>query len=52
MTNPPSTNAQPASPNVPQRREWTKPVLDILALANAEQGLSFVNDHKGHHKSG
>jgi hypothetical protein len=51
MTNTPSTNAQhPASPTVP-RREWKKPVLDILALAEAQGGRSHVADGHSHHKS-
>jgi hypothetical protein len=53
MTNAPSTNAQhPASAIVPQRREWKKPMLDILALADAEHGPYKVRDGIGLHKSG
>lgn len=53
MTNTPSTNAQhQASSTTPSLREWTKPVLDILALANAEKGFSHVNDRLNSHKSG
>jgi hypothetical protein len=53
MTNTPSTNAQhSASSKVPQRKDWTAPVLDILALANAEHGISHVADRTGKHKSG
>jgi hypothetical protein len=53
MTNAPNRNAQhPASAIVPQKREWKKPVLDILALADAEHGVSHINDATGKHKSG
>ena len=53
MTNTPSTNAQhQASLSVPSRKDWTKPVLDILALANAEHGFSHINDRLNSHKSG
>ncbi len=52
MTNTTSTNAQPASLIVPQRRGWTTPVLDILPLANAEHGISHVGDGLRPHKSG
>lgn len=53
MTNAPNTNAQhPASAIAQQRREWKKPVLDILALADAEGGKGRVHDAFGAHKSG
>lgn len=53
MTNTPSMNAQhPASAIVPQRREWKKPVLDILALADAQLGHNHVHDGVHTHKSG
>jgi hypothetical protein len=53
MTNAPSTNAQhPASPTAPQRREWKKPMLDILALADAEHGTGTNHDAIARHKSG
>ena len=53
MTNTTSTNAQhPASLTAPIRRDWSKPVLDILALANAEHGFSHVSDRLNSHKSG
>jgi hypothetical protein len=53
MTNTPSMNAQhPASAIAPQRREWKKPVLDILSLADAEHGASHVHDGLNSHKSG
>jgi hypothetical protein len=53
MTNAPTMNAQhPASAIVPQRREWKKPVLDILALADAQAGHSHVHDGIDKHKSG
>jgi hypothetical protein len=46
-------NAQhPASAIVPQRREWKKPVLDILALADAQLGHTHVHDGATKHKSG
>jgi hypothetical protein len=53
MTTAPSTNAQhPASAIPPQRREWKKPVLDILALADAQLGHNHVHDGVHTHKSG
>jgi hypothetical protein len=53
MTNAPSISAQhPAPAIVPQRREWKKPVLDILALADARYGQSHVHDGATKHKSG
>lgn len=53
MTNAPSTNAQyPASAIVPHRREWKTPVLDILALVDAQGGHTFVHDGVNKHKSG
>jgi hypothetical protein len=53
MTNTPSVNAKhPASAIAPQRREWKKPVLDILSLADAEHGMSHVHDGLNSHKSG
>ena len=53
MTNAPSMNAQnPASAIVPQRREWKKPVLDILALTDAQHGHGTVHDGFHQHKSG
>jgi hypothetical protein len=53
MTNAPSKNAQyPASATVPQRRDWKTPVLDILALADAQGGHSHVHDGANLHKSG
>jgi hypothetical protein len=52
MINTPSLNAQhPASAIIPQRREWKKPVLDILALADAEHGVAGTHDGKFAHKS-
>jgi hypothetical protein len=52
MTITPSMNAQhPASASVPQRREWKKPVLDILSLENAEHGRWTLFDGAGKHKS-
>ena len=53
MTNAPTVNAQDqAPPTGPQRREWKKPVLDILALADAEAGRGTVHDAFNRHKSG
>ena len=52
MTITPSMNAQhPASANVPQRREWKKPVLDILSLEDAQNGPYHLFDGHGKHKS-
>ena len=53
MTNAPSLNAQhTASATFPQKREWKKPVLDILDLADAQHGVSHVHDALNKHKSG
>jgi hypothetical protein len=53
MTNAPSKNAQyPASATVPQQREWKTPVLDILALADAQGGHFVVHDGSSKHRSG
>jgi hypothetical protein len=53
MTNAPSMNAQHQGSTIPpQRREWKKPVLDILALANAQHGRSSTHDGFSKHKSG
>ncbi len=53
MKDAPSTNAQhPASAIVAQKREWKKPMLDILALADAQGGQSHVHDGVNKHKSG
>ncbi len=52
MTNTTSRSAKhPASPSIPVRRDWTKPVLDILALANAEFNHGRVNDGLSQRKS-
>ena len=52
MTNAPSMNAQhPASASVPQRREWKKPVLDILSLEDAQHGGLSNLDGFGRHRS-
>jgi hypothetical protein len=52
MTNTPSTNAQhPASASTPQRREWKKPVLDILSLEDAQHGKFHLFDGNSFHKS-
>jgi hypothetical protein len=53
MTNTPNTNWQhQASSEALQRKDWKKPVLDVLALADAEAGRGFVNDRLNAHKSG
>jgi hypothetical protein len=53
MTNAPSTNAQQqASFAALERKDWKRPVLDVLALANAEHGQSHVHDAVLTHKSG
>ena len=52
MTITPSMNAQhPASASVPQRREWKKPVLDILSLEDAQHGGIVNTDGIGRHRS-
>ena len=52
MTNTLKMNAQhPASASVPQRREWKKPVLDILSLEDAQAGPFHLFDGQGKHKS-
>ena len=53
MTTAPSMNAQHQGSAIPpQKREWKKPVLDILALADAQLGHSHVHDGAHSHKSG
>jgi hypothetical protein len=53
MTDAPSTNAQQqASSTVLERKDWKRPVLDVLALATAEHGGSSVHDGALKHKSG
>lgn len=53
MTDAPSTNGQQqASSPALERKDWKRPVLDILALANAEHGLNGVSDRTKFHKSG
>jgi hypothetical protein len=53
MTNAPSKNAQdPASATVLQQREWKTPVLDILALAEAQSGHYTTHDGRDKHRSG
>lgn len=52
MTSAPILNAQhQASPNLPQKREWKRPVLDILDLADAQGGHFVVHDGQAKHKS-
>jgi hypothetical protein len=51
MTNTPSMTApRPASISVP-KREWKKPVLDILSLEEAEHGGVRNHDFLGRHHS-
>jgi hypothetical protein len=52
MTSTLNVNAQhPASASVPQKREWTKPVVDILSLEDAKSGVGRNFDFNGRHKS-
>lgn len=51
MTNAPSMNAQHPASATAQKREWKKPMLDILALAEAQGGHSTVHDGHSKHKS-
>jgi len=51
MTNAPSMNAQHPASAIAQKREWKKPVLDILALADAQSGHSHQHDGLNKHKS-
>jgi hypothetical protein len=51
MTNTPTMSAQhPASASVP-KREWKKPVLDILSLEDAQHGGARNHDFLGRHHS-
>ena len=53
MTDAPSTNAQQqASSTAMERKDWKKPVLDVLALASAESGTASIYDGHSKHKSG
>lgn len=52
MKNAPSMNAQHPASTIAQKREWKKPMLDILALADAQGGHSHVSDGTLKHKSG
>ncbi len=53
MKDAPTMNAQhPASAITAQKREWKKPMLDILALADAQGGHSHLHDGVQKHKSG
>jgi hypothetical protein len=53
MTNDPNTNAKhQASSTVLERKDWKRPMLDVLALANAEHGQAHVHDGALSHKSG
>ena len=52
MTSTLNVNAQhPASASVPQRREWKKPVIDILSLEDAQAGVGTNHDFSGKHRS-
>jgi hypothetical protein len=52
MTNTLKMNAQhPASASVPQKREWKKPVIDILSLEDAQAGTGTNHDFSGKHRS-
>lgn len=53
MKNAPSKNSQvTASPNAAPRQEWKRPMLDILALADAQHGNTLVHDGQfSKHKS-
>jgi hypothetical protein len=52
MKNSPSMNAQHPASAVAQKREWKKPMLDILALADAQGGHFTNHDGVSKHKSG
>jgi hypothetical protein len=53
MTNTTSTNAKhQASHPVRTRKDWSKPVLDILELDSAEHGPKPLGDALGGHRSG
>lgn len=53
MKDAPTKNAQhSASAIAAQKREWKKPMLDILALADAQGGHSHTHDGVNKHKSG
>ena len=51
MTNAPSMNAQHPASATAQKREWKKPMLDILALAEAQHGHGSTHDGAIKHKS-
>lgn len=52
MTSTLNVNAQdPASASVPKKREWTKPVMDILSLEDAQAGHFTNHDFSGKHRS-
>jgi hypothetical protein len=52
MKNPASTNAIQGQPPVARKKDWTKPVLDILELESAQHGISHVPDANYRHASG
>jgi len=52
MSNQIRTNDLQGKTPVATRKDWMKPVLDILDLEDAEAGLSRNNDGKFSHRSG
>jgi hypothetical protein len=52
MKNLANSNATPLLHPVKVKREWKRPVLDILKVESAEVGRFTINDGVGHHKSG
>ena len=52
MKNPASTNALQGITPVATRKDWTKPMLDILELENAQHGSIHIADGNLRHKSG
>ena len=51
MKNPASANAVQSIPPV-TKKDWRKPVLDILELESAQHGASHVPDGLSRHRSG
>ena len=52
MKNPASTNALQGMPPVVAKKDWTKPMLDILELESAQHGTSHISDGNIRHHSG
>jgi hypothetical protein len=52
MKNPASTNAIQGLPPVNAKKDWTKPVLDILELESAQHGSTHIPDGVLKHRSG